>query len=80
MIVLGVTGGIGSGKGLAAEFFRSRGAAVIDADEVARTIVEPGSPVLAELVAARLPDGPAGSTAGSRADAAGLSTSPPAGS
>lgn len=52
MIVLGLTGGIGSGKGLATEFFRGRGAAIIDADEIARDVVQPGSPVLAELVAA----------------------------
>ena len=52
MIVLGLTGGIGSGKGLATEFFRSRGAAIIDADEIAREVVQPGSSVLAEIVAA----------------------------
>jgi len=51
MVVLGVTGGIGSGKSLAAEFFRSQGAAVIDADEVAREVMGPGSPVLAAVVA-----------------------------
>lgn len=51
MIVLGITGGIGAGKGLAAEFCRERGAAVLDADEVAREVVRPGSPVLAEIVA-----------------------------
>ncbi len=52
MIVLGITGGIGSGKSFAAEFFRSRGAAVIDADDLARDVVAPGSPVLAKLAAA----------------------------
>jgi dephospho-CoA kinase len=52
MMVLGLTGGIGSGKGLATEFFRSHGAAIVDADEIAREVVSPGSPVLAELVAA----------------------------
>jgi dephospho-CoA kinase len=51
MVVLGITGGIGSGKGLATRFFRERGAAIIDADEVARAVVQPGSPVLAELAA-----------------------------
>src|SRR5574340_194719 len=56
MIVVGITGGIGSGKGLATEFFRARGAAVIDADEVAREVVAPGSPVLAELSAAFGPE------------------------
>lgn len=62
MTVLGITGGIGSGKGLATDFFRTRGAAVIDADEIAREVVAPGSPVLAEIVATfgdevRRPDG-----------------------
>jgi dephospho-CoA kinase len=52
MIVVGITGGIGSGKGLAADFFRGRGAAIIDADEIAREMVAPGSTVLAELAAA----------------------------
>jgi dephospho-CoA kinase len=49
MLVIGITGGIGSGKGLATEFFQSRGAAVIDADEVARDLTGPDSPVLAEI-------------------------------
>ena len=52
MMVLGLTGGIGSGKGLATEFFRSHGAAIVDADEIAREVVSPGSPVLAEIVVA----------------------------
>jgi dephospho-CoA kinase len=52
MIVLGITGGIGSGKGLATDFFRSRGVAIVDADEIAREVVSPGSPVLADIVSA----------------------------
>jgi dephospho-CoA kinase len=52
MLILGITGGIGSGKGLAAEFFRTRGAAVIDADEIAHRLTQPGSALLAELAAA----------------------------
>jgi dephospho-CoA kinase len=52
MLVLGITGGIGAGKGLVTEFCREHGAAVIDADEVARDVVRPGSPVLAQVVAA----------------------------
>jgi dephospho-CoA kinase len=51
MLVLGITGGIGSGKGLATEFFRSHGAAVVDADEVARELTRPGTE-LAALIAA----------------------------
>jgi dephospho-CoA kinase len=52
MLVVGITGGIGSGKGLATEFFRSRGAAILDADQIARELAQPGSPMLAELEAA----------------------------
>ncbi|UCC67230.1 MAG: dephospho-CoA kinase [Armatimonadota bacterium] len=52
MILLGITGGIGTGKGLATEFFRSRGAAIIDADEIARELMQPGSAILADIAAA----------------------------
>ena len=52
MVVLGITGGIGSGKGLATEFFRSRGAAILDADQIARELAQPGSQMLAQLAAA----------------------------
>jgi dephospho-CoA kinase len=52
MVIVGITGGIGSGKTVAAEFFRSRGAAIIDADEVARALMGPGSPLLREVAAA----------------------------
>ncbi|MCJ7751211.1 MAG: dephospho-CoA kinase, partial [Armatimonadetes bacterium] len=45
VLVVGITGGIGSGKGLATEFFRRHGAAVIDADEVARELTRPGAPL-----------------------------------
>ena len=49
--VLGLTGGIASGKSAVAELLRARGAAVVDADLLARKVVEPGQPALAELVA-----------------------------
>jgi dephospho-CoA kinase len=49
MLVVGITGGIGAGKGLAADFFRSRGAAIVDADEVARDLMQPGSRLLGEV-------------------------------
>lgn len=52
MLVVGITGGIGSGKGLATEFFRRRGAAIIDADEVARELTHPGSSMVSEIAAA----------------------------
>lgn len=44
--ILGVTGGIGSGKSTATRRFASHGIVVVDADEVARQVVEPGSAVL----------------------------------
>lgn len=47
---LGLTGGIGSGKSTVAELLRRRGAVVIDADLLAREVVEPGTPGLAALV------------------------------
>lgn len=49
--IIGLTGGIGSGKSTVAEALRARGAALVDADQVARQVVEPGQPALAELVA-----------------------------
>ena len=47
---VGLTGGIGSGKSTVAELFARRGAVVIDADAIARELVEPGEPALHELV------------------------------
>lgn len=47
---IGVTGGIGSGKSTVASLLSERGAIVVDADLIARRIVEPGSPVLENLV------------------------------
>lgn len=46
---VGLTGGIGSGKSTVASMLARNGAVVVDADEIARRIVEPGSPVLARL-------------------------------
>ena len=50
MFTVGVTGGIGSGKSSAADRFRQLGVPVIDADVVARQIVEPGMPALQEII------------------------------
>ena len=47
---VGLTGGIGSGKSTVARMLAARGAAIVDADAIARRIVEPASPVLARLV------------------------------
>lgn len=49
--VIGLTGGIGSGKSTVARMLVERGAALVDADQLARRVVEPGQPALAELVA-----------------------------
>jgi dephospho-CoA kinase len=54
MRVVGLTGGIASGKSTVSAMFRELGAHVIDADEVAREVVEPGTPGLEE-VARRFP-------------------------
>lgn len=49
-MILGVTGGIASGKSAVTEFFRSLGAAVVSADELAREAVRPGSETLRKLI------------------------------
>jgi len=50
MILLGLTGGIGSGKSSVAQLLSARGAIVIDSDAIAREIQVSGSPLLAQLV------------------------------
>jgi dephospho-CoA kinase len=50
--IIGLTGGIATGKSSVARFFQKKGALVIDADQLAREAVEPGSRGLAEVVAA----------------------------
>lgn len=49
--MIGLTGGIGSGKSTVAEMLRSYSFPVVDADQIARDIMEPGSPVLDEVAA-----------------------------
>ena len=51
MKIYGLTGNIGSGKSTVARMLRELGAFTLDADEVAREIVSPGEPALAEIVA-----------------------------
>ncbi|TDC75012.1 dephospho-CoA kinase [Actinomadura sp. 7K507] len=51
MLKVGLTGGIGSGKSEVSARLAERGAVVIDADKIAREVVEPGTPGLAAVVA-----------------------------
>jgi dephospho-CoA kinase len=49
MLTVGLTGGIATGKSTVAEMLRGHGCPVLDADVIARQVVEPGTPVLAEI-------------------------------
>ncbi len=50
MLAVGLTGGIGTGKSAVADLLVERGAVLIDADQVAREVVEPGGPAHQALV------------------------------
>lgn len=52
MLRVGLTGGIGSGKSAVSERLAALGAVVLDADQAARAVVEPGTPGLARIAAA----------------------------
>ena len=52
MITIGLTGGIGAGKSEASDYLKRLGIPVLDTDVVARELVYPGQPALAEIVAA----------------------------
>ena len=49
MFVVGLTGGIGSGKTAASDYLASKGITVVDADLASRVIVQPGQPALARI-------------------------------
>lgn len=60
--VVGITGGIGSGKSAVTDYLETKGITVVDADKVARVVVEPGTSGLAAIAehfgsAILLPDG-----------------------
>jgi dephospho-CoA kinase len=60
--ILGLTGGIGSGKTAASDWFKEQGIVIVDADLVSRQVVEPGTPALTDIRAhfggdVILPDG-----------------------
>ena len=50
MKLIGLTGGIASGKSTVAAILRQRGAAIVNADELAREVVQPGTPGWKEIV------------------------------
>lgn len=61
MFIIGLTGGIATGKSTVVEMLRLRGAKIIDADQLAREVVEPNQPAWQEIVswlgdAVQLPD------------------------
>ena len=51
MILVGLTGGVATGKSTVAKMFKQCGAAVIDADQLAHDVVKPGKPAWREIVA-----------------------------
>jgi dephospho-CoA kinase len=51
MLMVGLTGGIGSGKSIVAEMFKDEGAYVIDFDFIARLVVEPGKAAWRDIIA-----------------------------
>src|SRR5271170_4420794 len=56
MKAYGLTGGVGMGKSYSEKIIRERGIPALDTDAVARELVEPGTPALAEIQAAFGPD------------------------
>jgi dephospho-CoA kinase len=50
MLILGLTGGIATGKTSASEYFKSQGIPVVDADRLARLVVEPGKPAYYQIL------------------------------
>ena len=50
MLKIGLTGGLGCGKTTVANLFAAKGVPVLDADQIARELVEPGQPALAAIV------------------------------
>ena len=48
--IIGLTGGIGSGKSEAAECFSALGVPIIDADKIAHELLSPGHPILTQII------------------------------
>ena len=49
MLIIGLTGGIGSGKTTVSDLFSALGVPIIDTDVIARELVEPGQPALTDI-------------------------------
>ncbi|MEI6360661.1 MAG: dephospho-CoA kinase [Actinomycetes bacterium] len=77
MTRVGLTGGIGSGKSTVARMLEAKGAPIIDADQIARQLVEPGGAALAELVTEFGPRILQGDGSLSRAELAAMAFSDP---
>src|SRR5439155_5034175 len=56
VVLVGLTGGIGSGKSTVSRMLAERGAVIVDADDLARRAVEPGTPGFEKVVEAFGPD------------------------
>ncbi len=52
MFVIGLTGGIGSGKSTVSDMLRAKGAAILYADQIGHEVYQPGTPVWEQVVAA----------------------------
>ena len=50
MLVIGLTGGIGSGKSTVADLFAQHGVTIIDMDQLSRQLTQPGTPGLAAII------------------------------
>ena len=50
MIIIGLTGGIGSGKSTVSSYLKSRGCLIIDSDEISRAVTGPGGPALEPIL------------------------------
>lgn len=56
MLVVGLTGGVATGKSIVANHLRQLGAPIVDADRLAREVVEPGEPALEQIKASFGPE------------------------
>jgi dephospho-CoA kinase len=72
MILVGLTGGIGSGKSSVSALLAAKGAVIVDADAITRDLQQPGQPVLAAIVSRFGPDVLAGDGSLDRARLAGI--------